>query len=219
MFWLPPVRFSTTAGCVQTPCKPWASARAMVSGEPPGVSGTMILTGRSGKLCAAAIVEKSATNPASNHLVMDLSPRRFRAASLPIRVWGIRWSFTGGATTHADPRGTRQAARRRDAVPFTDPGAVRVERRVHALAAKREAEGVRGAHQAERRRDREEARHLAPQVLQDRWRHGGGVRGDEPGARQGWAADLPPGEERAQGPGSRAGARRRPQGPVRDGHA
>ena len=49
----------------------------------------------------------------------------------------------------------------------------------------RAAEGVRGAHQGERRRAGEEARHDAPQVLQDRRRHGGGVRGDERGARQG----------------------------------
>src|SRR5436853_6182065 len=55
MFWLPPGRFSTTTGCGQTLCSPAAIERAMVSGEPPGVSGTMIRIGRSGKPCAAAI--------------------------------------------------------------------------------------------------------------------------------------------------------------------
>src|SRR5437773_143128 len=55
MFWLPPGRFSTTTGCGQTFCSPAAIERAMVSGEPPGVSGTMIRIGRSGKPCAAAI--------------------------------------------------------------------------------------------------------------------------------------------------------------------
>jgi hypothetical protein len=54
--------------------------RAIVSGEPPGGNGTMILTGRSGKLWDAAIVEKSATNPASNHLIMTILPSRFRGA-------------------------------------------------------------------------------------------------------------------------------------------
>src|SRR5688572_14273176 len=74
MFWLPPVRFSTTTGCGQTPCRFWASARAMVSGEPPGVSGTMILTGRSGKPCAAANAEKIAISPVSSHLPIEISP-------------------------------------------------------------------------------------------------------------------------------------------------
>src|SRR2546425_360812 len=55
MFWLPPGRFSTTTGWDQMFCRPCATARAMVSGEPPGVSGTMIRIGRSGKPCAAAI--------------------------------------------------------------------------------------------------------------------------------------------------------------------
>src|SRR6185295_4102075 len=70
MFWLPPVRFSTTTGWVQTPDSPWAMARAIVSGEPPGVSGTMILTGRSGKPCAAANAENSAARAASSHRFM-----------------------------------------------------------------------------------------------------------------------------------------------------
>ena len=38
------------------------------------------------------------------------------------------------------------------------------------------AEGVRGAHEGHRRAHGEEARHDAAQVLQDRGRHGGGVR-------------------------------------------
>ena len=80
MFWLPPGRFSTTTGCVQTPCSPAAMARAMVSGEPPGVSGTMIRTGRSGKPWADASAEKSAINPASSHLILNPPPARFRAA-------------------------------------------------------------------------------------------------------------------------------------------
>jgi hypothetical protein len=45
----------------------------MVSGDPPGVSGTMILTGRSGNPCAAANAEKSAASPASSHLIIVFS--------------------------------------------------------------------------------------------------------------------------------------------------
>jgi hypothetical protein len=55
-------------------------ALTLASPEPPGVRGTMIRTGRSGKLWEAASVEKSATNPASSHLVMSLLRTRFRAA-------------------------------------------------------------------------------------------------------------------------------------------
>src|SRR5437879_11360762 len=55
MFWLPPGRFSTTTGWDQMFCSPAAIERAMVSGEPPDVNGTMIRIGRSGKPCAAAI--------------------------------------------------------------------------------------------------------------------------------------------------------------------
>jgi hypothetical protein len=48
----------------------------------------------------------------------------------------MRSRFTrGGGNPNADPRGTGEAFRRRGAFPFADPGAVRVERRVHALAA------------------------------------------------------------------------------------
>src|SRR5688500_5276497 len=184
MFWLPPVRFSTTTGWLHTPCNPCASARAMVSGEPPGVSGTMILTGRSGKPCDSASVENSATKPLSSHFLMLASVRDFAPHSLPIHSRGIRWSFTGG-DPDADPRGAGEAVRRRIAVPLADPGAVRIERRIHAAAAERAAEGVRGAHQGDGRAAGEEAQHDAPQVLQDRRRHGRGVRGDEPGAREG----------------------------------
>jgi hypothetical protein len=55
---------------------------------------------------------------------------------------------------------------------------VRVERRIHALAAERPAEGVRGAREADRRRAREEARHHPAPVLQDRRRHGGEIPED-----------------------------------------
>src|SRR3954462_15178293 len=58
MFWLPPVRFSTTTGWLHTEPKPCAMLRAMVSGEPPGVSGTMIFTGRSGNPWARPTDEK-----------------------------------------------------------------------------------------------------------------------------------------------------------------
>src|SRR5687768_12717213 len=70
MFWLPPVRFSTTAGWLQAPCRPWAMARAMVSGEPPGVSGTMILTGRSGNACASASELNRIRNPDTSQRVI-----------------------------------------------------------------------------------------------------------------------------------------------------
>src|SRR5688572_10650034 len=91
MFWLPPGRFSTTTGCGH--CNPALSARAMVSGEPPGVSGTMMRTGLSGKPCAWATVETRAARPAASHLLMS-SSARFRAHSLPIRMRGIRCPFT-----------------------------------------------------------------------------------------------------------------------------
>jgi len=42
---------------------------------------------------------------------------------------------------------------------------------------------------------------------------------DERGVREDGRAVLPGGEERAQGPRARAGARRRPQGPIHHGHA
>src|SRR6185503_2306336 len=76
MFWLPPGRFSTTTGCGQTPCNPWAMARAMVSGEPPGVRGTMIRTARSGKLWAKLQTEKIASSPASRNLITPPILRR-----------------------------------------------------------------------------------------------------------------------------------------------
>src|SRR5688572_4551394 len=87
-----------------------------------------------------------------------------------------------------DPGGAGEAVGRRGAVSLAHPGAVRVERRVHAVAADRAAEGVRGAREGHRRAHGEEARHVAPQVLQDRRRHGGSVRGDERGLRQELAA-------------------------------
>src|SRR6185436_7719405 len=179
MFWLPPVRFSTTTGWLQTPDSPWAMARAIVSGEPPGVSGTMILTGRSGKPCAAANAEKSAAREASSHLFMLSPPCSISRRQFTYSAPGHTMVFHRRRHRHADPRGTGEAVRRRVAVPVADPGAVRIERRVHAPAADRTAEGVRGAHQGKRRRAREEARHHAPQVLPDRWRHGRRVRGDE----------------------------------------
>ena len=200
MFWLPPVRFSTTTGWLQTPRQPWATARAMVSGEPPGVSGTMILTGRSGKPCASANAENSASSPASSHLVI-FPPRAISRRTVYLfAMRRIRWSFTGG-DPHADPRGTGQAVRRRVAVPVADPGAVRFERRVHAApqsAQQKEFEArVKdiGARMAKKHGI------TPPQVLQDRRRHGGGVRGDEPGARQGRPADLR-GARRAKRPTS-----------------
>src|SRR3982751_2183387 len=65
MFWLPPVRFSTTTGCFHVSWRFCASVRAMVSGEPPGGSGTMIFTGRSGKVCAIAADANTAASRAS----------------------------------------------------------------------------------------------------------------------------------------------------------
>jgi hypothetical protein len=76
MFWLPPGRFSTTTGCGHTPCSPWAMARAMVSGEPPGVSGTMIRTGRSGYACAPAAVQAKARIAARSSFTSPPSVRR-----------------------------------------------------------------------------------------------------------------------------------------------
>ena len=46
-------------------------ARAMVSGEPPGVSGTMIRTARSGKPCPHPRQGKSAAQTRTNHRFID----------------------------------------------------------------------------------------------------------------------------------------------------
>src|SRR2546426_1109016 len=74
MFWLPPGRFSTTTGCGQTFCSPAAIERAMVSGEPPGVSGTMIRIARSGKPCAAAIDAVTASAAKTIHRANTVGP-------------------------------------------------------------------------------------------------------------------------------------------------
>src|SRR5712691_7282527 len=74
MFWLPPGRFSTTTGWAQTFCRPSATARAMVSGEPPGGNGTMIRTGRSGKPCAAAIDAVTASAAQTIHRANTVGP-------------------------------------------------------------------------------------------------------------------------------------------------
>src|SRR5258708_7193707 len=72
MFWLPPVLFSTTTGWFQLVCRLCASARAMVSGDPPGGSGTTMRTARSGNPWADATNEKSAT---SAPLIAPISQR------------------------------------------------------------------------------------------------------------------------------------------------
>src|SRR5262245_14984087 len=82
MFWLPPVRFSTTTGWFQAPCRPWASARAMVSGDPPGVSGTMIRIGRSGKPCARPSDVNMIRNPVTSQRAMGASSFCCKAAVL-----------------------------------------------------------------------------------------------------------------------------------------
>src|SRR5437867_5000 len=74
MFWLPPGRFSTTTGWDQMFCRPSATARAMVSGEPPGVKGTMIRIGRSGKPCAAAIDAATASAAQAIHRANTVDP-------------------------------------------------------------------------------------------------------------------------------------------------
>src|SRR3989454_3983611 len=79
MFWLPPVLFSTTIGWFQLAWRFCASTRAMVSGEPPGGSGTTMRTGRSGKLCASAPTENSATSAAASQR-FTFSPRMLQRA-------------------------------------------------------------------------------------------------------------------------------------------
>src|SRR5467141_984253 len=74
MFWLPPGRFSTTTGCGQTFCSPAAIERAMVSGDPPGVSGTTIRIGRSGKPCAAATDSATASAAKTIHRANTVGP-------------------------------------------------------------------------------------------------------------------------------------------------
>src|SRR5437016_7973717 len=55
-------------------CRPSATARAMVSGEPPGVKGTMIRIGRSGKPCAAAIDAVTASAAQAIHRANTVPP-------------------------------------------------------------------------------------------------------------------------------------------------
>src|SRR5882762_4210901 len=78
MFWLPPGLFSTTTGCDQVPCRSWAMARAIVSGEPPGVSGTMMRTGRSGNWASAASGRTAISAPASQRFTFP--PRLLQRA-------------------------------------------------------------------------------------------------------------------------------------------
>src|SRR5262245_38757490 len=65
----------------------------MVSGDPPGVSGTMIRTGRSGKAWACPGDESRTSTAARSHRVMGRDSE-FCAASLPIEAAGIRCPFT-----------------------------------------------------------------------------------------------------------------------------
>src|SRR5712691_5280809 len=90
MFWLPPGRFSTTTGWDQTFCRPCATARAMVSGEPPGVRGTMMRIGRSGKVCAPANEEIRARQPAHSNFFMRtlLGPHPEFTDPCIISPWG-----------------------------------------------------------------------------------------------------------------------------------
>src|SRR4051812_5013892 len=74
MFWLPPGRFSTTTGWLQTPWSPCDRIRASVSGEPPGVNGTTMRTGRSGKLCAAAIESCASRKNNVSHRAATVPP-------------------------------------------------------------------------------------------------------------------------------------------------
>src|SRR5260370_30140672 len=62
MFWLPPVLFSTTTGWFQVAWRFCASVRAMVSGDPPGGSGTTSRTARSGYPWARDASEKAAAS-------------------------------------------------------------------------------------------------------------------------------------------------------------
>src|SRR6185295_8102486 len=172
MFWLPPVRFSTMTGCDQAAWSAGDSTRAMVSGEPPGGSGTTILIGRSGKPCAAATEVAAAS-------AMNAANRRMAAAYRGPVIVQESFQIQEEEPIHADPGRTGEARTRRKPFPVADPGAGLVERRVHAIAAVRAAEGIRGASQGDRRAAGEEAQHDAPEVLQDRRRHGGRVRGDE----------------------------------------
>src|SRR4051812_22567483 len=56
----PPVRFSTTAGCLRRSCRPFAISRATMSLEPPGVNGTMMRMVLLGKFCAPAVASDAA---------------------------------------------------------------------------------------------------------------------------------------------------------------
>src|SRR5205823_1145198 len=91
MFWLPPVLFSTTTGCFHASCRYCASVRAMVSGEPPGGSGTMIFSARSGKPCASAANESTAASIPAIHRFTFPSSRSEGAVYLLARS-GIAWS-------------------------------------------------------------------------------------------------------------------------------
>ena len=117
------------------PAGPARCARAMVSGEPPGVSGTMILTGRSGKPCAAANAEnkrdKSGQQPSAHRSPPRSISRRQFTYSRAAAYDGLSQEETPMLT----PEELEKLSGAEIAVPVADPGAVRVERRVHAAAA------------------------------------------------------------------------------------
>src|SRR5215210_4769931 len=116
MFWLPPVRFSTTTGCFQVSCRFAASVRAIVSGEPPGGSGTMIFNARSGNPWAKVTEETSAAAAAT--IQRFTFPPRLLQRAVYLRN-GPEYDGLSQrrSTHHADPRGARAAARRRVVVP------------------------------------------------------------------------------------------------------
>src|SRR4030095_6785366 len=88
--------------------------------------------------------------------------------------------------TYANPRRTAAVfARGRIGFSLADTHAMRVERRVHAVPADREATGIRSTHQGIRLGARAQAGHKPAQILPERGGDGCGVRRNE---RHLWAA-------------------------------
>src|SRR5882724_1715310 len=103
MFWLPPVLFSTTNGWLHMAWRFCASVRAIVSGDPPGGSGTTMRTARSGYPWAREASEKAA---ASSPMIQRFTapPPMTKAQFTYLARTGIRCPFahfTGRGGFHA----------------------------------------------------------------------------------------------------------------------
>ena len=186
MFWLPPGRFSTTTGCGQTPCRPCGDGARDGVGRAAGRERHDDPTGPLGKALRCSKCREQREEPSQQPSPLEFPPRRFAPPSLPIRT-ARRYDglSQGGAPLMLTPEELDKLSGAESLFPSPIPVQFVSSDEFMPSPQIAAAEGVRGAHQGHRREAREEARHDAPQVLQDRRRHGRGVRRDERGLREG----------------------------------